>query len=70
MVTTPVNLTPAETLDAAAEDWIDTHGLPNIPAVETAISRADHAGDPNCDNPFRLALLRAAACRTSTTAPA
>lgn len=63
MATTPVNLTPTATLNAAANAWIDAHGLPNITAVETAIRRADLAGDPNRDNPFREALLRAAARR-------
>jgi hypothetical protein len=59
--TRPVSLTTRDALVAKAEAWIASNGQPHVGLVEQAIRRSELAGDPFCDNPFRLVLLEVAA---------
>jgi hypothetical protein len=58
--TRPTSLTSEADLDAEARAWIARNGLPSLNAVQDAINFTEAHGDPNCDNPFRHALLRVA----------
>lgn len=65
-MTRPTSLTPGDVLQAKAQAWIASNGLPSIALVEQAIRTSEAHGDPFLDNPFRRVLIDVATQQGAT----